>query len=281
MKLEKIQDVLSENLGEGYQIVDDNGQLSPIIAWVDWRQQSDDEDDIHVEVHFDDETMEIFEKGIALRQIWHQDAIGGIVKNNYAISQAQISQAGIFGEILNTYSNKQISPLAIRLSKRFKLSISKDLWDLVTLAYILYILDDTDTAFQVLSLLEEAEFNNNHDLWTPVEYGLVLQSAICKGKKEDTLAKAYIEKITSIRERSALSMKVLARVLNGSLLKYEDIEKSESKKSEYDNRMAHLHQLMFIRELGGGTDFSVDKADREIKENIERLKILIGFFNEA
>jgi len=75
MKLEKIQDVLSENLGEGYRIIWDNGELSPTIEWVDWVQQSDNEEDIRVEVNFEDETKEIFEKGTKLRQIWHEDAV--------------------------------------------------------------------------------------------------------------------------------------------------------------------------------------------------------------
>lgn len=74
MENEKIVDVLSENLGEGYRIVGENGELSPMIEWVDWVSQSDDDDDdIKVEVHFEDDTEQVFEKGIALRQIWHED----------------------------------------------------------------------------------------------------------------------------------------------------------------------------------------------------------------
>ena len=73
MNIEKIEEALSENLGEGYRIVRDNGELSSTIEWVDWVQQSDNEEDIRVEVHFEDDTDEIFEKGIMLRQIWHED----------------------------------------------------------------------------------------------------------------------------------------------------------------------------------------------------------------
>lgn len=75
MELSKIQEVFSENLGEGYRIIRENGKLSPIIEWVDWVQQSDDGKDIRVEVNFDDETKEIFEKGVKLRQIWHEDIV--------------------------------------------------------------------------------------------------------------------------------------------------------------------------------------------------------------
>ena len=76
MQLDKIEDVLSENLGEGYRIVRDNDELSPMIEWVDWVNQSENGEDaeaIRVEVHFEDGTEEFFEKGITLRQIWHED----------------------------------------------------------------------------------------------------------------------------------------------------------------------------------------------------------------
>lgn len=73
MKLDKIEDVLSENLGEGYRIVREDGGLSPVIEWVDWVVQSEDEEDIRVEVHFEDDSEEVFEKGVRLRQIWNGD----------------------------------------------------------------------------------------------------------------------------------------------------------------------------------------------------------------
>ena len=73
MNVEKIEDVLSENLGEGYRIVRTNGELSPVIEWVDWIQQSDDETDIRVQTHYDDGSEELFEKGVTLKQIWHED----------------------------------------------------------------------------------------------------------------------------------------------------------------------------------------------------------------
>ena len=78
MQLDKIEDVLSENLGEGYRIVRDNDELSPIIEWVDWVNQSENDENeeaIRVEVHFEDGTEETFEKGITLRQIWHEDVL--------------------------------------------------------------------------------------------------------------------------------------------------------------------------------------------------------------
>lgn len=74
MNNEKIEGVLSEHLGEGYRIVQSNGELSPKIEWVDWVQQSDNEDDIRIEVNFEDDSNQVFDKGVKLRQIWHEDA---------------------------------------------------------------------------------------------------------------------------------------------------------------------------------------------------------------
>ena len=71
-----IKEVLSENLGEGYRIVRDNGELSPIIEWVDWVNQSKDdydEENFVVEVHFEDGSVEILEKGLKVRQISNKD----------------------------------------------------------------------------------------------------------------------------------------------------------------------------------------------------------------
>lgn len=76
MNNNNIKEVLSEKLGEGYRIVRDNGELSPIIEWVDWVNQSKDdydEENFVVEVHFEDGSVETLEKGIKVRQIWNKD----------------------------------------------------------------------------------------------------------------------------------------------------------------------------------------------------------------
>lgn len=73
MKSEKSEHVLAENLGEGYQIIFESGEYSPMIEWVDWIQQSDDEADIQVSVTFEDGSELVFEKGVLFKQIWHED----------------------------------------------------------------------------------------------------------------------------------------------------------------------------------------------------------------
>lgn len=77
MQADKIEDVMSEFLGEGYRIVGDDGTLSPAIEWVDWVCDSDDDDgdgdeDEKVEVTFQDGSTRTFYKGVPMRQIWHE-----------------------------------------------------------------------------------------------------------------------------------------------------------------------------------------------------------------
>ena len=82
MQADKIEAVMSEFLGEGYRIVGDDGALSPAIEWVDWvcdpdNDDNDDDDgdeDEKVEVTFQDGSTRTFDKGVPMRQIWHEYA---------------------------------------------------------------------------------------------------------------------------------------------------------------------------------------------------------------
>lgn len=84
MQADKIEAVMSEFLGEGYRIVGDDGALSPAIEWVDWVCDPDDNDgdddgedsdeDEKVEVTFQDGSTRTFDKGVPMRQIWHEYA---------------------------------------------------------------------------------------------------------------------------------------------------------------------------------------------------------------
>ena len=70
MNTDTIEDVMSELLGEGYRIVEDNGDLSPVIDWV---EDPEGEDKEQVEVTFQDGSTRTFDKGVPMRQIWHED----------------------------------------------------------------------------------------------------------------------------------------------------------------------------------------------------------------
>ena len=53
--------------------VEDNGDLSPVIDWVDWIEDPEGEDKEQVEVTFQDGSTRTFDKGVPVRQIWHEN----------------------------------------------------------------------------------------------------------------------------------------------------------------------------------------------------------------
>ena len=78
MQADKIEAVMSEFLGEGYRIVGDDGALSPAIEGGDWvcapADDGDGDEDEKVEVTFQDGSTRTFDKGVPMRQIWHEYA---------------------------------------------------------------------------------------------------------------------------------------------------------------------------------------------------------------
>lgn len=70
---DKVEKVLAQDLGEGYRIVRDSGELSPMIEWVDWITDPDTDETIEVAVHFEDGSEETLAAGTQVRQIWHGD----------------------------------------------------------------------------------------------------------------------------------------------------------------------------------------------------------------
>ena len=77
MQADKIEAVMSEFLGEGYRIVGDDGARGPAKEWGDWvgcRDDGDGNEDEKVEVTFQDGSTRTFNKGVTLRQIWHEYA---------------------------------------------------------------------------------------------------------------------------------------------------------------------------------------------------------------
>ena len=63
MQADKIEDVMSEFLGEGYRIVGDDGD-----------GDGDGDEGEKVEVTFQDGSTRTFDKGVPMRQIWHEYA---------------------------------------------------------------------------------------------------------------------------------------------------------------------------------------------------------------
>ena len=188
----------------------------------------------------------------------------------------------IFQKINKSSRNKIETKLATSLKRRFNPIISYDLSNLIELAYFQYVVGNTETSFELASLISDIKFANDFDIWTWVEYGLVLLSAIYKERSEENFANECTNKITArLNEDSPVNRKVFKRTLNGDRISkaYKKIEQAHDEKSEYAERVALLMNLMLIREMGGGEAFTCEMADKEIQENIERIQVLVETFN--
>jgi len=188
----------------------------------------------------------------------------------------------IFQDIQKASHNKIESDEAAALAKGFSLSNSENLEGLIRLATLRFVLDDTATTLKLTNLISDIKFDNDFDIWTWVEHGLVLQSAVYRKQGKTELAKECINKIASTFENDPINKRVFMRTLNGDGIStaYSKIQKAYDEEAEYGRRIALLWKLMLIREMGGGEEFSTDRADKEIQENIDRLKILIESFNQ-
>ena len=184
----------------------------------------------------------------------------------------------VFPKIHQASNNKIEKKLALPLTKRFEPASPNDLQNLISLAYFQYVVGNVDASFELASLVSEIKFDNDFEIWEPVENGLVLLSAIYKERSDKESAEVCIKKINArLEEGSPVNKKVFARKLNGDGLSnaYKKIEQAFDKEAEYSWRMGLLKKLMWIRKLGGGADFTVERADKEMQDNIEKLKTLI------
>jgi len=154
--------------------------------------------------------------------------------------------------------------------------------DILNLAWYFYLIEDKETAFQLTDLINDMESPDDEAICRHLDKSLALRSALYKEQGMLEESKKCIDQIGDRLDKITQSVPCIKiRLLNGHFLDYarltnsKDIFNAYDVYNEYDERLAHLKQLMWIHELGGGKEFSVERADREIKENIARLKTLI------
>jgi len=181
----------------------------------------------------------------------------------------------IFQEIMATSKSKYAARKAKSLDKKFRPGSYHDVDKVEHIAGVCYVMGEEEFSLKLVDfLLSKVEFTGNMAVWAGVERGLYLQSAIYKEQGNPELATECIERINSrLEEEKPLNRKVFQRVLNGQMIPraYEQVENAVDEKSECAWRMGLFKDLLKIREMGGGEEFSAQRADDEIKENMIRL----------
>ena len=71
--------------------------------------------------------------------------------------------------ILEKSDKKKVQSLCKKILKKCSFNSQSDLYNIVDLAYWLYIYGETDDSIQVCDLLKDLEFTGNYNLWSAAE----------------------------------------------------------------------------------------------------------------
>lgn len=172
-----------------------------------------------------------------------------------------------------------VRELAHALAGEYKPTVSKELKRAKELAYALYHDGHHDEVLRVTALLRREAFEENFDLWTPIESALALEAHVLRkrGANESVAA----EKLLAVLMRNQhdeqahrRTMKIHARVMDGSLLNDEKIRRAQEdgdKRSELERRDVQLAKLLYMRAMGGSESKPLAWLDAEIADNEEAI----------
>ena len=183
-------------------------------------------------------------------------------------------------EIFAVYhNNKQIKYSANRLKNGFSPNSTKDLENICSLSYWLYILEDnTNLALKVSRILRNEIFDGNYNKWTWLEAICQLSAYLTEGAEQELFIrklKSPVE-ILNDEKKTSLYQKTVERRLNDTNLNFKEIQTAVEKKdidSEMNWRKGQILKLVFIKMYGGSKTYSNDELQKMIDENIKIIKI--------
>ena len=101
--------------------------------------------------------------------------------------------------ILEKSDKKKVQSLCKKILKKCSFNSQSDLYNIVDLAYWLYIYGETDDSIQVCDLLKDLEFTGNYNLWSAVEDTLCLKARIMRERGDDEACKNLIDRVNEHR----------------------------------------------------------------------------------
>jgi hypothetical protein len=175
---------------------------------------------------------------------------------------------------------KETIPFLARMKKRagkdFRWTRSRSLEAATLLAYWLHVFGKDDEALEVCAFVGQYEFAGNHDFWTWVESSLALQSRILRSRSQKEKSAQCIERI---RAANFVQERLKGQLIygeNGYKVGAEDAQKEGDTKLEQEWRIAMVQELTVLIELGGSKRLSPEKLEKEYKDNLARLRELVG-----
>jgi hypothetical protein len=182
-------------------------------------------------------------------------------------------------EILRDYpSNKRIKHCANKLKNGINPNSPKDLENISSLSYWLYILENNvDLALKVNKIVNDEIFDGNYNKWTWLESIYQLNAYLLTGDEQDF----YIKKLKSPSDilddekKVNLYHKTVERRLNDKNLNFKEIQTAMEKKdidSEINWRKGQILKLIFISMYGNSQVYSFEDLKAMIDENISTIK---------
>ncbi|KJV44120.1 hypothetical protein VH86_24175 [Pantoea sp. BL1] len=148
------------------------------------------------------------------------------------------------------------------------------------LAFIQYVNDDFDDAEIISEKLSSIGFDNDYDYWTWIEFSISLRAQLALLKQDDEKFTDSILKIKSVLDSGEGMPKKIRNNVHNRFMAGEGVELAESVASgenkdlaiSFDSRLVYLMKLIKIKVLGGSPEYSIDKVERDIEDNLSSMR---------
>lgn len=143
-----------------------------------------------------------------------------------------------------------------------------------TLAILLDILEKTDLALEMAKIIDKIEFKGDMLIWEKVRDVLILEYFIYSKRGDLKKSEELMCQMNVVFERGdeaqqRKSKRILDRVLNGSLLHFQEIEnakKSNDIKLEVHHRYLQYNILKYMKIRGGSKAYPIEMLDKMIEQ---------------
>lgn len=198
-------------------------------------------------------------------------------------------------EIIETIAsdgdNKLIDDAINKLRQNFKRHDCCALHTCLRLVFMLYIEGQNESALSLTKLVEDITFDKDYNTWTPIEYLLILKSRMERENGDPTFQDKLRNDInpTVLITGNKLQKEVKKTVFEGRLRgdgiedRHEDVlqaMKDHDRAYELESRFMYSLWLYYISEYGGSDEFTVERAEKLISENQDRIRELISWMKQ-
>jgi hypothetical protein len=167
----------------------------------------------------------------------------------------------------------------------------KILESLTKLAFIQYVNGEIDDAEVISEKLSSIEFDYDYDYWTWVEFAISLRAQLGLMEKDSDKYKNSVSKILNVINSGEgfikkIRINVHERFMAGEGVELDELAVGETEGgviASFDSRLIYLMKLVKIKVLGGSSECSLEKIERDIESNISSMRNLLskGIINKV